>query len=450
MTLLAALGLGLLIGTVVGALGGGGAILTVPALVYLLGQTAQDATTSSLVIVGLTSIVAMTAHIKTRDVRWRTGTAFGAAGILAAVAGSMLNQQISQQVLLVGFAVVMAIAAIGMLSGKQSRNPSPAADDARPSESDAGSTQGNGGTRATAGTGLLTRTSRTAAQQERHSTPKGSGARPWSHRSRLHHESKRMLSAVSPRVVAAGVSVGFLTGFFGVGGGFVVVPALVLALGLPMQAAVGTSLLVVAINSATSLAARAGSAQFDWELIVPFTVAAMVATTLGKRIADRLPNHSLSRAFAVLLLAVAGYTGVHSAIQLINPDTAAAADPAPAAPQITPADAARLIASGDVTVIDVRTPQEFDTGHIRDAINLDVGAETFVAQVDQQLVIGERYLVYCQSGNRSATASAQIQRLGYDVIDAGSIADLNHAGVPVVGSTATTQAPDQAPSSEEP
>jgi len=127
-----------------------------------------------------------------------------------------------------------------------------------------------------------------------------------------------MLSAMSPRVLAAGVAVGFLTGFFGVGGGFVIVPALVLALGLPMQTAIGTSLLVIAINSAASLAARAGNAHFDWELIVPFTLAAMVATTIGKRVADRVPNRTLSRAFAVLLLAVAGYTGIHSAIQLAD------------------------------------------------------------------------------------------------------------------------------------
>ena len=348
MTLLAALGLGLLIGTVLGALGGGGAILTVPALVYLLGQTAQDATTSSLVIVGLTSVVGVLAHIRTGDVRWRTGIAFGAAGILAALAGSVLNRQVDQHVLLIGFAVVMVLAAAGMLRGKQGGGPDEDAAGAGDAGADADNNAGD-------------------------ATP-----RP----------RRLMRAAVPVRVLAAGLAVGFLTGFFGVGGGFVIVPALVLALGLPMQTAVGTSLLVVAINSVASLAARAGSAHFDWDLIIPFTLGAMLAITVGKRIADRVPNRTLGRAFAVLLLAVAAYTGIHSALQLTNPDTAAANTPAntaPAVPQVAPADAARLIAAGDVTVLDVRTPPEFDAGHVRGALNLDVDvdADDFFARVDR-------------------------------------------------------------------
>ena len=109
---------------------------------------------------------------------------------------------------------------------------------------------------------------------------------------------------------------GFLTGFFGVGGGFVIVPALVLVLGLPMQQAVGTSLLVVAANSATALASRAGVAHFDWAVIVPFTLAAMIATLLGKRVADRLPATRLKRGFAVLLVIVAVYTAWQSIASL--------------------------------------------------------------------------------------------------------------------------------------
>ncbi|MGH8967896.1 MAG: TSUP family transporter, partial [Actinomycetes bacterium] len=114
------------------------------------------------------------------------------------------------------------------------------------------------------------------------------------------------------KVVLAGLAVGFLTGFFGVGGGFVIVPVLVLALGLPMPAAVGTSLAIMAINSAASLAARAGQAHFDWALIVPFTIAAMAGSLAGKAIADRLPNTTLNRAFALLLFAVAAYIAINS------------------------------------------------------------------------------------------------------------------------------------------
>jgi uncharacterized membrane protein YfcA len=113
------------------------------------------------------------------------------------------------------------------------------------------------------------------------------------------------------------LSVGFLAGLFGVGGGFVIVPALVLVLGLPTSAAVGTSLLIIAINSATALGARVTTAHFDWEIIISFTLAAMAATVAGKRVADRLPDRTLNTAFAVLLLCVAAYTGIHSAVQMI-------------------------------------------------------------------------------------------------------------------------------------
>jgi uncharacterized membrane protein YfcA len=106
--------------------------------------------------------------------------------------------------------------------------------------------------------------------------------------------------------------VGLLTGFFGVGGGFVIVPALVLVVQLPMRRAVGTSLLIVAANSATSLATRLGTAHFDWAVIVPFTLAAIAATLLGKRVADRLPHRQLTLGFAVLLGLVAVYTGAQS------------------------------------------------------------------------------------------------------------------------------------------
>lgn len=434
MTLLAALGLGLLIGLVLGALGGGGAILTIPALVYLLGQTAQGATTSSLVIVGLSAVVGVLAHIKTGDVRWRTGIAFGAAGILAALAGSVLNRQVDQHVLLVGFAAVMAVAAAGMLrqqGGKADDETEGAETDGSEAETDANSNAGSEASRVDGSAGLTTRTSPRVAQLERHHITAGAPCTTTrTSESAVRRESKRLLSAMPPRVLAAGLAAGFLTGFFGVGGGFVIVPALVLALGLPMQTAVGTSLLVVAINSATSLAARAGSTHFDWELIVPFTLAAMAATTVGKRVADRLPNRTLGRGFAVLLLVVAAYTGVHSAIQLVNPDTATAAQPS-AAPQIAPAAAAQLIAAGEVTVIDVRTPQEFNAGHIRGAINIDFAADAFTDQVNVELVNSERYLAYCQSGNRSSAASAAIRQLGYDVVDAGALTDLEHAGAPV-------------------
>ena len=110
--------------------------------------------------------------------------------------------------------------------------------------------------------------------------------------------------------------VGFLTGLLGVGGGFIIVPALVMVLGYPMPIAVGTSLLVIAINSATALAARVGHQTFHWSVIVPFTVAAVAGSLVGHRVAERVRPETLARAFSVLLVAIAGYVAVRSGASL--------------------------------------------------------------------------------------------------------------------------------------
>ncbi len=114
------------------------------------------------------------------------------------------------------------------------------------------------------------------------------------------------------KVVAAGLVVGFLAGLLGVGGGFIIVPALVLALRYAMPVAVGTSLVVIAINSAGALLARAGHEQFHWSVIIPFTVAAIGGTLVGKQIADRVAGATLTRVFAVLLVVVAAYVAVRA------------------------------------------------------------------------------------------------------------------------------------------
>ena len=298
MSILAAGGLGLLIGAVLGALGGAGGVLTVPALVYLLGQSAQDATTSSLVIVGLTALVGAASHARSGHVHWRTGIAFGVIGIIAAVAGTTLNRRVDEDVLLPGLSAVMILTAAGMLIRAR-----------RDSQGDGDHSAPTAGTGADTTARTLNRASgaATTAQLARPAT--GSA-------SRSEQERRRRRMVLVAKVVIAGLTVGFLAGFFGVGGGFIIVPVLVLALGLPMPAAVGTSLVIMAINSAASLAARTGQAHFDWALIVPFTIAAMVGSLAGKAIANRLPNTTLSRAFAALLLAVAAYIAINSALSL--------------------------------------------------------------------------------------------------------------------------------------
>ncbi len=127
----------------------------------------------------------------------------------------------------------------------------------------------------------------------------------------------RHSEVVSARtVVPAALAIGFLTGLLGVGGGFLVIPALVILLRTPMTWAIGTSLRVIAINSAASLAARAGVAEFDWSVIAPFAVAAVLASLFGKRVAGRFSGDALTRTFAVLLIAVAGLVSTQSLLSM--------------------------------------------------------------------------------------------------------------------------------------
>lgn len=295
--IIAAAAIGLAIGAILGGLGGGGAILTVPALVYVLGQSGQDATTSSLVIVGVTSVVGAINYARSGQVRWRTGIGFGVAGIAAAFAGTALNRQVEESVLLLAFAALMIAAAVGMLvRSYRERHPRPGH---APADEPAGEPHAAGARHAQSSpaTATLTRPGATRT-----------------HAVRLR--TRRTRATLVAKIIVAGLAVGFLTGFFGVGGGFIIVPALVLVLGLPMTAAVGTSLVVIAVNSASALGARAGQGEFTWEIIIPFTIAAVAGSFAGKIIADRLPSSILDRVFAVLLIAVAVYTASTSLVAL--------------------------------------------------------------------------------------------------------------------------------------
>lgn len=285
-----AIGLGLLIGLSLGALGGGGSILAVPVLVYVIGQDARTATTSSLFIVGIAAVTGALGHVRSGRVRWGVGLAFGIVGVAASLAGTAANRLVDADVLLLVFAGVILLAAAGMLAqSRSSTNPPP---ERRLVHS---------------GVGAVEAAPRAGAEAEPEAASSVTGGR---------HTGRRWTGAQAGKIVATGLLVGFMTGFFGVGGGFVVVPALVLALRMPMQQAVATSLMIIALNSASSLLARTGSADFDWSVIVPFTLAAVAGSLAGKKVADRLSGTTLTQAFAVLLIAVAVYTGTDSILGL--------------------------------------------------------------------------------------------------------------------------------------
>lgn len=271
MTLALAALLGAVIGISLGALGGGGSVLTVPVLVYVLGESAGQATTASLVIVGVTSLAGVIGHGRAGRVRWRAGIVFGLAGVATSFLGSWANRAIDPDILLLAFSALMLIAATGML--RRARTPHPAPQTA--------------GTRPGPGPG-------DDAQPLSAPTPPPGGR------------------GTGVRIAAAGLAVGFLTGFFGVGGGFVIVPALTLVLGFTMPEAVATSLLVIVINSAAALTARAGHLTLPWTTVLPFTAAAIAGALAGKHIADRVKSTTLTRAFAVLLVALAAYMAIRS------------------------------------------------------------------------------------------------------------------------------------------
>lgn len=245
-TTLLSLLFGGLIGLTLGMVGGGGSILTVPILVYAIGQPVQQATTTSLAIVGLNALVGMVGHARAHRVNPRTGVAFGLVGIGGALVGSWLNTLVPGRALLTAFAAIMLLAAVAML-----RRRLPTSDD-RAAEADAESIA-------------------------------------W------------------VKVLASGTVVGLMTGFFGVGGGFVIVPALVLVLGLPMRAAVGTSLLVIAMNALWGLLAHLRFGHLDLAVTALFVLGGVAGALTGVHLAGRVPQRRLTQGFAALIAAVAGY-----------------------------------------------------------------------------------------------------------------------------------------------
>ena len=266
--------LGLVIGLVIGGLGGGGGALTIPALVYLLGLTAQDATTSSVLIVGISSLAGAAVRLRDGGLRWGTGLAVAAVGVPTAYLGGVLNHRAGQAVVLVTFSAVTVLAAVAMLLESRGGDcDDPPGDD-----------------------------------------PPGGDPAPASGRVAVAARpvvDRRALIRIAT-VVGCGAAVGFLTGFLGVGGGFLVMPVLVIALRMPVPAAIATSLLIMVLNSAAALASRFGDLAVDWSVVVPFTLASVVGTLLGRRVAGRLSGAVLTRTFAVLLLIIGIFVGVES------------------------------------------------------------------------------------------------------------------------------------------
>ena len=267
---MAAIGLDLILGFVIGLslglLGGGGSILTVPALVYLVGQSPQAAVTTSLAIVGANSAVGAVFHQQAgksgrKTFNWTVALIFGSAGMIVSYLAAGLSKHISPALIMVLFALLMLVIGGMMLLQHRKETPENESSDA----------------------------------PEQHNL--------W-------------------LTLASGAGVGLLTGILGVGGGFLIVPALVMLVGLPMSQAVGTSLAIIAANSFAGLlghllmASHIGG-QFDLGVTVFFVAAGIIGTFAGSKLAHRLPAQRLRQLFAIFVIVLAIFLMVDNVPKLL-------------------------------------------------------------------------------------------------------------------------------------
>jgi uncharacterized membrane protein YfcA len=232
-----------LIGVLLGLVGGGGSILTMPLLLYA-GLETRAAIATSLVIVGVSALAALVPHALAGRVRFRAGALFGGAGMLGAHLGARVSGFVPELVLLGGFAVMMVFTAVALYRCRRC--------DGQPAQVTVSD-------------------------------------------SRFRHV----------RLPLQGFAVGVVTGLVGVGGGFLIVPALTLLAGLPTRAAVATSLFVIALNALAGFTGHLSHVTPDWAVLGPLVLACSLGGLGGSFFADRIPQRILRRGMAVVVIAVA-------------------------------------------------------------------------------------------------------------------------------------------------
>ncbi len=244
MEMLLAIPFGLLIGAVVGTVGGGGAILALPILVYVLDQGVSPATTASLIVVALGASAGAGSHARDGQLCWRVAFTFSAPAALGAYVGTVANGEVSPKALILAFVPVMfAAAVITYRRGDSVEAEEMPADCPKPSLARAGS---------------------------------------------------------------AGLLIGAMTGFFGVGGGFLIVPALTMLLGLVMRRAIATSLAIITLTGIAALISHlAAGAEPDWPLTLILSGSAVGGALAGSALGRRLPPATLARAFGIVVAVVA-------------------------------------------------------------------------------------------------------------------------------------------------
>lgn len=241
-----ALTLGLFVGIVLGVVGGGGSIIAVPALVYGVGLSPAEAIPTSLLVVGISSLAALLPRFR-EGINWPVVLAVGAAGVPAAWGGAAVGRLLDPNVLMLAFAGIMVVAGIRMLM--------------RTTEAEGSCSTG----------------------------------------------PARSFRSCAPKAVGVGLLVGFLTGLLGVGGGFLITPALTLFLGLRMKQAVASSLAIIVINSAAGFGAHAAGYTIEWPTVLAFSIPAILGSLAAARLARLLKDRHVRISFAVLIFAVAAW-----------------------------------------------------------------------------------------------------------------------------------------------
>ncbi|GAB4227892.1 MAG: sulfite exporter TauE/SafE family protein [Stanieria sp.] len=239
------------IGLSLGLIGGGGSILAVPVLVYVMGLGAKAAIAMSLVIVGTVSLIGAVPHWFQGNVNLRVATMFAPPAMLGAYLGARLAGLpfITETIQLICFAIVMLLASFMMIREARLKNKNK---------------------------DLL------------------------KEKDRLKHQDNHHWLAV----VLEGLGVGVLTGFVGVGGGFAIIPALVLLGGIPMKEAIGTSLIIITFKSITGFLGYLGQVNLDWNLMISFTIAASIGTLTGAYLTRFIEAKQLQKGFGYFVLAI--------------------------------------------------------------------------------------------------------------------------------------------------
>jgi uncharacterized protein len=261
------------IGLSLGLIGGGGSILAVPILIYVIGLTPKAAIAMSLAVVGLVSAIGAIPHGLNGNVNLRVAAVFTPPAMVGAYLGARLASLpiISDRLQLLCFGVIMVLASLLTIrKGRRAAPPAePVASVEQRQDFDANLDQN-------------------PVQKPNHTRP-----------------SNRWLSLLA--VSLQGLGVGVLTGFVGVGGGFLIIPALVLLGGLPMKEAIGTSLVIITLNSVSGFLGYLGQVDLNLTLLVSFTLAASCGTIAGAWLNRRMDARHLQTGFGYFVLVVAGF-----------------------------------------------------------------------------------------------------------------------------------------------